>query len=132
MFTTIVVGNVVKKSALRNVQVAGKSTPVIDIRIAARNGGEKVHFVKCVVWGNDALAVNEHLEVGRTVSVEGTPKAQMWTDPQGETHVWLEVHTHYVEFLNHGRGEQAGADTPRGTVRRSRVPVLGLSRPAYN
>ena len=31
MFTTIVVGNVVKKSALRNVQVAGKTTPVIDI-----------------------------------------------------------------------------------------------------
>ena len=110
MFTTIVVGNVVKKSALRNVQVAGKTTPVIDIRIAARNGGEKVHFVKCVVWGNDALAVSEHLEVGRTVSVEGTPKADVWTDPQGETHVWLEVHTHYVEFLNHGRGEATSAD----------------------
>ena len=109
MFTTIVVGNVVKKSALRNVQVAGKSTPVIDIRIAARNGGEKTHLVKCVVWGNDALALNEHLEVGRTVSVEGTPKAQLWTDPQGETHVWLEVHTHYVEFLNHGRGGEAQA-----------------------
>ena len=120
MFTTIVVGNVAKKSALRNVQVAGKSTPVIDIRIAARNGGEKVHFVKCVVWGGDALVVSEHLEVGRTVSVEGTPKAQMWTDPEGETHVWLEVHTHYVEFLNHGRGgEQAQADAtqaePSGT-----------------
>ena len=110
MFTTIVVGNVVKKSALRNVQVAGKSTPVIDIRIAVRNGGQTTHFVKCVVWGNDALAVSEHLEVGRTVSVEGTPKAQMWTDPQGETHVWLEVHTHCVEFLNHGRGEQAQAE----------------------
>ena len=49
---------------------------MIDIRIAARNGGEKTHFVKCVVWGNDALAVSEHLEVGRTVSVEGLPKAQ--------------------------------------------------------
>ena len=23
--------------------------------------------------------------------------------PEGETHVWLEVHTHYVEFLNHDR-----------------------------
>ena len=30
MFTTIVVDNVVKKSALRNVQVAGKTAPVID------------------------------------------------------------------------------------------------------
>ena len=75
MFTTIVVGNVVKKSALRNVQVAGKTTPVIDIRIAARNGGEKVHFLKCVVWGGDALAVSEHLEVGRTVSVAGRAMA---------------------------------------------------------
>ena len=49
MFTTIVVGNVVKKSALRRVQVAGKTSPVIDIRIAAPNGGEKTHFVQCVV-----------------------------------------------------------------------------------
>ena len=112
MFTTIVVGNVVKKSALRNVQVAGKSTPMIDIRIAARNGGQTTHFVKCVVWGGDALAVDEHLEIGRTVSVEGTPKAASWTDPEGETHVWLEVHTHYVEFLNHGRGgESTGVDS---------------------
>ena len=96
------------------MQVTGKSTatPVIDIRIAARNGGQTAHLVRCVVWGNDALAVDEHLEVGRTVSVEGMPKAQLWTDPEGETHVWLEVHTRYVEFLNHGRGEQAvGADT---------------------
>ena len=85
--------------------VVGKTTPVIDIRIAARNGGQTVHFVKCVVWGNNALAVSEHLDIGRTVSVEGTPKAQTWTDPQGETNVWLEVHTHYVEFLNHGRSD---------------------------
>lgn len=108
MFTTIIVGNVVDKSGLRWVQTGavetGKTTPVIDIRVAARNGSEKTHFVKVVVWGNDAIAINEHLSVGRTVSVEGMPKAQMWTDPQGTVHSWLEVHTHYVEFLNHGRG----------------------------
>ena len=122
MSATVVVRNVVKKSALRNVQVAGKSTPVIDIRIAARNGGEKTHFVKCVVWGNDALAVNEHLEVGRTVSVEGLPKAQLWTDPEGKTHAWLEVHTRYVEFLNHGRGEQPQVDASQAEPSDSECP----------
>ena len=64
------------QSALRNVQVAGKTTPVIDIRITARNGGEKAHFVKCVrLVAATRSAVSDHLEVGRTVSVVGTPRS---------------------------------------------------------
>ncbi len=122
MFNTTVVGNVVKKSGLRIVSTDRGDTPVIDIRVAARNGGKKVHFVKCVVWGNDAKAVDQYLEVGRTVAVEGLPKAQTWTDPQGNQRVWLEVHTHYVEFLNHGRGEQAGSDQDVPEIEEEEIP----------
>ena len=72
MSTTIVVRNVVKKSALRNVQVAGKSTPVIDTHATAarRPTSSSASPGVATHW------LNEHLEIGRTVSVEGLPKAQ--------------------------------------------------------
>lgn len=110
MFTTIIAGNVIAKSTLRTVKVDGRDTSVIDLKIRARNGGEKEHQVKVVVWGNDAKAVAEHLTVGRSVSVQGTPKSNHWFDQEGKLHTWVEVHTQYVEFLNYGRGSDPKAE----------------------
>ncbi len=103
MFSTIVVGNIVKKSAVRNVSVAGRPTKVINVQVAVRSGGTKTEYIKCVVWGNDAEAISQYGSVGRSVSFEGHAKACHWTNDKNETRSWLEVHGQYMEFLNYGR-----------------------------
>lgn len=104
MFSTIVVGNIVKKSAVRDVQVAGRPTKVINVKVAVRSGGKNTEYVKCVVWGNDASAISTYGSIGRTISFEGHVKAAHWTNPStGVTSSWVEVHGQYMEFLNYGR-----------------------------
>ena len=122
MFTALFVGNVVKKSALRKAQVAGKTTPVIDIRIAARNGGQTTHFVKCVVWGNDALAVSEHLEVGRTVLSRARRRRRCGPIRRARRTCGWKCTPTTSSSSTMAAASRRGRGCPRGTVRRAECP----------
>jgi single-strand DNA-binding protein len=47
---------------------------------------ERPYFFNCIVWGNYAAAIHEHLTKGRLVGVEGKLTHNPWKDDNGATH----------------------------------------------
>jgi len=91
----------------------GSGTAVCNLSIATdesyTNNGERVeqaewHSVTC--WGRLAETVDEYLEKGRQVYVEGSLKTREWEDNDGKTRYSTEIHADTVQFLDGRTSDQ--------------------------
>lgn len=95
------------------LRYTGSGTAVCNLSIATdesyTNDGERVeqtewHSVTC--WARLAETVNEYLEKGRQVYVEGSLKTREWEDRDGDTRYSTEIHADMVQFLDGGTSDQ--------------------------
>ena len=75
---------------------------------------ERTEWVRVVVWGKTAEALQEYLTKGKQVSVVGSLQTREWQDKDGNKRYTTEVKAHRVVLL--GGGGNAGG----GGRRRSR------------
>jgi len=98
------------------LRYTGSGTAVANLSIATDESytqdGETVeqtewHSVTC--WARLAETVNEYLEKGRRVYVEGKLKTREWADNDGNQRYSTEIHADRVDFLG-GDASNAGGD----------------------
>jgi len=98
------------------LRYTGSGTAVANLSIATdesyRQDGETVeqtewHSVTC--WAGLAETVNEYLEKGRRVYVEGKLKTREWEDKDGNQRYSTEIRADRVDFLG-GDTSNAGGD----------------------
>jgi single-strand DNA-binding protein len=66
---------------------------------------------RIVVWGRQAGAAAENLDVGRQICVQGALRVRDWKDEQGARRVSTEVHANRIVFLGpNPNAEKAQAD----------------------
>lgn len=104
------------------LRYTGSGTAVTNLSIATDESytqdGKEVeqtewHSVTC--WAGLAETVNEYLEKGRRVYVEGSLKTREWEDKDGNQRYSTEIHADRVDFLG-GDTSNAGGD---GAMRQS-------------
>ena len=70
---------------------------------------------RIVVWGRQAGAAAENLDVGRQVCVQGALRVRDWKDEQGARRISVEVHANRIVFLGaspHAERGQADQNEP--------------------
>jgi single-strand DNA-binding protein len=110
---TQIIGRLGQDPELRHT---GSGTAVANLSIATDESytqdGKEVeqtewHDVTC--WAGLAETVNEYLEKGRRVYVEGSLKTREWEDKDGNQRYSTEIHADRVDFLG-GDTTNAGGD----------------------
>lgn len=69
---------------------------------------ESTQWHRIVCWEKLAETVNQYLEKGKAVFVQGKVQYREWLDTQGEEHKTTEIRADQVIFL--GSSKQAGAN----------------------
>jgi len=69
---------------------------------------EEVCFVDCVAFGRRGEVLNQYMNKGRSVLVEGRLKLDRWTTPEGVKRSKHEVVVEGFTFLGGGRGGDGG------------------------
>jgi len=87
-------------------EVGNNNTPKANFRLAAdrpytdSNGEQGTDFVPIVCWGKLAGTVNQYLNKGRKVAVNGAIRVDSYNDRSGDKKTWIEVRANNVEFLD--------------------------------
>ncbi|MCB0278831.1 MAG: single-stranded DNA-binding protein [Calditrichaeota bacterium] len=103
--TVIISGNLTREPVLRNTS---SGTPVANFYIASnrkfkdKSGAwkEDVCYVGVVAWHQLADSVNEHLQKGSAVVVEGELQSRNWETDEGSYKSVVEIKAHKIQFLN--------------------------------
>lgn len=103
----IIIGNIGRDAELRYT-TGGAAVCTINIAVNEswkdRNGErqERVEWVRCVIWGKQAEAINEYLVKGKQVYVEGKLQTRQWDDKDGNKRYTTEVRADRVQLLGGG------------------------------
>lgn len=108
----MILGNLGSDPELRYTK---SNTPVCNISVATNevwtdSNGERqqrTEWHRVVVFGRTAENMNEYLEKGRQVFVEGRLQTREWEDKQGQTKYTTEIVADNVQFLS-SRGQGDG------------------------
>ncbi|MBM4019504.1 MAG: single-stranded DNA-binding protein [Planctomycetes bacterium] len=109
----LLIGNLTRDPQLRYTP---SQQPVCDFGIAvnrrwkAADGQmkEEVCFVDCTAWGRAAETLSKYVTKGRQLFVDGRLTFRQWDGPDGKKRSKLEVTVLGFQFLDSGKGRQAG------------------------
>ncbi len=92
-------------------------TAVTKLRLATdryrRDGEDETDWHNVVVWSNTAEAVNQYVQKGQRILVEGRLVQNTWQTEDGQHRSRTEVHTQEVVFLDsNGNGNGHEEDSP--------------------
>ena len=110
----MLMGNLTRDIELRytssNMAVA-KIGLAVNRRYKAGDGEqrEETTFVDCEAWGRTAEVMNQYLQKGRPVFVEGRLKLDQWQDQQGNNRSKLLVVVENFQFIDSRGGGGGGA-----------------------
>lgn len=76
---------------------------------------DETTFVDCEAWGRTAEVMNQYLQKGRPVFVEGRLKLDQWQDKDGNNRSKLRVVVENFQFID-SRGGGSGEAPPRGAA----------------
>ncbi|MDV3148654.1 MAG: single-stranded DNA-binding protein [Pigeon pea little leaf phytoplasma] len=77
----------------------------IDFNLAI-NTKDKVQFIPCVVFRNQAETISKYLQKGSKIYVEGTLNIQKYTNNEGQPKINLQVIVYNVIFLDNKSKEE--------------------------
>jgi single-strand DNA-binding protein len=109
----MLMGNLTRDPELR---FTGSNMPVCKVGLAVnrqwtdRNTNERreeTTFVDCTAFGRQAEVINQYMQKGRPIFVEGRLNLNQWQDQNGQNRSKLEVIIENFQFLG-GRDEQGG------------------------
>ncbi|MCW2920491.1 MAG: hypothetical protein JWL76_365 [Thermoleophilia bacterium] len=100
------VGNAATAPELRHT-TSGKAMCRFRIAIS-RPGGEHADFIDIVCWERQAEVVNEYVQLGRRVAIDGRLRQTSWDAEDGRRSK-VEVIAHRVDLLG---GRREGAPAP--------------------
>lgn len=113
----VLMGNLTRDPQLRYTQ---GQTPVCEFGVATNrkfkvNGEdrEEVCFVDCTAWGKTAEVIQQHLQKGRPILVEGRLKYETWEDKQSGSK--RSKHTVVVDSFQFIGPKQDGERNARAT-----------------
>lgn len=122
----ILIGNLTRKPELR---MTGGGTPVATLTLAVNSrytqGGESKEetlFMDCTVFGKQAETVEQYLDKGRSVLVEGRLQEQRW-EREGVKHSKMVVIANNVRFLGGGKSQGDGGKS--SVVNTDPIPYSG-------
>jgi single-strand DNA-binding protein len=113
---TIIVGNLGKSPDGREVN--GKTVCNFSVAVSEvwndRNGErqEKTTWYDVSVWGAQAVACYDHLDVGSQVMVIGNCAARAWQTEAGEARATLQLTAQRVQFLSRNQKENDSQNEP--------------------
>lgn len=114
------IGNAASDPELRYT-AAGKA--VCNVRIAVnRGGGDEADFFTVVCWERQAEVVNEYVQKGRKVGIEGRLAHKTWEAQDGSKRSAVEIVAHRVELLGSRDAEQQQGGTPAGVASDDDIP----------
>ncbi len=71
------------------------------------SGERKTHWIPVEFWGKTAETVAHYVHRGKLIGVQGSLKADTWTDNQGKLHKRLYVRAERVELLSSPNGDSS-------------------------
>lgn len=82
-------------------------------RTGENNWEDEANFFNCVYMGRAAESVNQYLEKGRQVAIQGELRQSRWTDQQGQARSTVEIFVNNLELLSSPQsGGQRSASAP--------------------
>lgn len=115
----MLMGNLTRDPELR---FTGSNMPICKVGIAVnrqwtdRNTNERKEettFVDCTAFGRQAEVINQYMQKGRPIFIEGRLNLNQWQDQQGQNRSKLEVIIENFQFLG-GRDDQGGGSGGAG------------------
>jgi single-strand DNA-binding protein len=99
------------------------NTPVCELGMAVnrrwrdREGNQKddVCFVDLICYGRQAETINQYMQKGRPMLVEGRLRYRQWTNKEGQNRNKLDVVIENFTFLGGGGGGQGGGRRDGGS-----------------
>jgi single-strand DNA-binding protein len=120
MNKVIILGNMTRKAELRTIpsgnKVANFSIAVSE-KYKDKQGQwvDKAEFVNCVAWGRTAEVIDQYLDKGSKILVEGKLQTSTW-DKDGEKRYKTEVIVSSMEMLGNKPQGQAPKTAPSPDV----------------
>ncbi|RMI87851.1 single-stranded DNA-binding protein [Candidatus Phytoplasma solani] len=93
------IGNIAHDLEKQYINSNNDQIPKIDFNLAINNK-DKVQYIPCVVFRNQAENCNKYLHKGSKIYVEGTLSIQKYTTNEGQTRTNTKVIIQNVIFLN--------------------------------
>ncbi len=115
----MLMGNLTRDPELRytpnNTAVANLGLAV-NRRWKNQNGEqqEETTFVDCEAWGRTAEVLNQYLQKGRPVYLEGRLKLDQWQDKDGQNRSKLKVVVETFQFIDSKQGQGGPGGGPDG------------------
>jgi single-strand DNA-binding protein len=83
---------------------------------------EKTEWHRVILWGKQAETLNQYLQKGKQIYVEGRLQTRQWDDKDGNKRYTTEVRGDRVVLLSSGAGGQRGSSSGTGGAMRSEMP----------
>lgn len=115
----MLMGNLTRDIELRytsNNTAVAKIGLAVNRRYKAGDGDqrEETTFVDCEAWGRTAEVMNQYLQKGRPVFIEGRLKLDQWQDQQGNNRSKLLVVVENFQFIDSRGGGGGGGGASGG------------------
>ncbi|MBI1390462.1 MAG: single-stranded DNA-binding protein [bacterium] len=111
----ILIGRLVADPEIRYTQTG---VAVVNFRIAVdrpyknASGEKETDFINIVAWRKLAELVNQYLNKGRLVAIEGSLQMRRYQTKEGDNRTAYEVQADNIQFLD--RGDRSGGGGGRG------------------
>ncbi|MEC4559239.1 MAG: single-stranded DNA-binding protein ['Conium maculatum' witches'-broom phytoplasma] len=94
------IGRITHDLEKQYLTVDNEQIPKIDFQVAVNQTKDKVQFIPCVVFRNQAENLHKYLNKGSKIYLEGTLSIQKYTNNEGQKKTTTKVIVHNVIFLD--------------------------------
>lgn len=112
---TTFVGNIGKDAEIRKVNNAGREDSVCSFWVAEnltkRDGTKKTLWHKVTIWRGYAETMAQYLKAGRKVLIQGTAKANVYTNKANQLVPYIDIQADEITLLDAKRSEEAPEET---------------------
>lgn len=130
----VLIGRLTRDPELRTTQT-GKNVVEFSIavnkRIKPQDGSPDADFFRVKAWGQTADYVNNYINKGRLVAVDGRLETRKWTDQNGSNRESVEVVADNVNALDRPR-DDAGGGAPASNGGGSRPAAAAPAQDEYD
>lgn len=137
----ILMGNVTREVVVKTLPSGQKVTEIgLAINRTYTQDGvkkEEVTFVDITFWGRQAEVLEQYLQKGRQLFVEGRLKYDSWTDDTGNKRSRLRIHGENFQFIGGGPREggappsNSAQSAPQAPARKSAPALANNSNDSY-
>lgn len=132
--TVTIVGRLTREAEIRYSQAGGalvRFSIAVNRRkrTAEGNWEDEANFFDCVYFGKSAESVNQYLEKGRQVAIQGELRQSRW-EQDGQNRSRVEIWVNNLQLLSSSQRQSSGGEEGYGAYQRSSAP--SQNRPQYS